>query len=632
MIRRDRRMTVGGAWLARVLLAAVLVAAAFAVPRPAAEASWAVPAAATVVPAGCAASGRSGDAVAAGDGSVRGFTRFEGGTCTSGTVWYFQGSETAWTPVASPYKGRVLAVADDGSATYLLYAAADGTRITSRTRGGVFTPGRRVSPVTAGSGDVIAQGGRWWAVWSEPSGSRASLYQARTIGTALARRRVTFAAAADARPSLARTVTGAVMAFDRSSAGRSDLYQARATVGGNWSLTRFTSDGQSSRPALAVAGSAAYLAWQRGPRIAEASGAWASLRGHTFATAGTGPRVAVSGGHFVVAWSTTPSTGPPHAFLAERGGAVWTGNDITAAAPGRETVVALTARAGNATVLGAETGRLWAKTQTRPSIFAFGRLGAWVDRFDYDLDPAATVAELQRHGVRTLYLATARFDSPSDLHFPALAGQWLEQAHAAGIRVVGWYFPAYSEYLDTDVRRTLAIAAYRSPAGEAFDALAIDIEYKGATSGNDEFNRGVAAHLARVRQGAGSGYPIGAIVPAPRGMALNPAAWAGFPWAAIGRDADVVLPMSYWSYRTDCATNPAHCAGPYTRDNIADSARLTGLPVHVIGGVGDGVTTAGVAGFVAAARAGAAHGGSLYDLKTTGPSFWPSLEQLAGPG
>jgi hypothetical protein len=279
-------------------------------------------------------------------------------------------------------------------------------------------------------------------------------------------------------------------------------------------------------------------------------------------------------------------------------------------------------------VLGGEAARLWAKTQTRPSIQAFGQLGAWVDRFDYDLDPAATVADLAGHGVRTLYLATARFDSPGDFHFPALVGQWLEQAHAAGIHVVGWYFPAYSEFLDTDVRRTLAIASYRSPAGQAFDALAVDIEFKGETSSLQEFNDGVRTHLARVRQGVGGAYPIAAIVPAPRGMAFNPTAWAGFPWSDIGRYADVVMPMSYWSFRTDCATNPAHCPYAYTRDNSADSARLSGLPVHVIGGVGDGVTTTGVADYVQAARDARAHGGSLYDYKTTAAEAWPSLEQL----
>jgi hypothetical protein len=611
------------------LLASLLVIASM-LACPAALASWTVPAAGTVVPAGCQATGSSGDAVAGGDGIARGFVRFEGGTCASPTIWYFQRSGSTWTAVASPYQGRVLAVADDGSTTYLLYAAADGTRITSRTHAGTFTAGRFVSSRAGRTGDVIAEAGRWWAVWAEAVGSGASLFQAKTLGTQLLRRRVTFSAVTDGHPSLARTGTGAVIGFDRAAAGRTDVYLGRTTTNGTWSLARHTSDGHSGRPALAVAGATAYLAWQGGPWIVEASGSWGSLHGHTFATRGTGPKVAVSAGRFFVAFSTAPTSGPAHVFLAERSGANWVGNDVTAAAPARETVVALTAAGGNATVLGAEAARLWAKTQTRPSTQAFGQLGAWVDRFDYDLDPAATVADLAGHGVRTLYLATARFDSPGDFHFPALVGQWLEQAHAAGIQVVGWYFPAYSEFLDADVRRTVAIASYRSPAGEAFDGLAVDIEFQGRTSGPAEFSQGVRTHLARVREGVGGAYPVGAIVPAPRGMALNPAAWAGFPWGDIGRSADVVLPMSYWSYRTDCPTNPAHCAYQYTRDNSADAARLTGLPVHVIGGVGDVVTTAGVADFVRAARDAHAFGGSLYDYKTTAPAFWPSLEQLSG--
>jgi hypothetical protein len=610
-------------------LVAVLVIGLLLVPAAPARASWTVPAAATVVASGCTAAAQSADAAAPADGLARGFARFEGSGCPA-AIWYFQRAAAGWTRQASPYTGRVLAVADDGAATYLLYAAADGTRITSRTHAGTFTPGRRISAVAARSGDVIASGGRWWAVWSEAAGSGASLYQARTMGTTLLRRRVTFTATAtDARPSLARTSTGAVVAFDRTQAGRTDLYQGRAGTGGTWSFTRFTSDGRSSQAVIAVAGSTAYMAWRGGPWILRADGAWAALRGTAFATAGTGPRLAVSGGRFFVAWSTTPSSGPSHVFLAERGGANWVGRDVTPAAAGRETAVALTAAGGNATVLGTEAGRLWAKTQTRPATVAYDGLGAWVDRFDYDLDPAATVAALRSHGVGTLYLATARYDSPGDFQFPELAGQWLEQAHAAGIAVVGWYFPAYSEFLETDVRRTLAIASFRSPAGQAFDGLAIDIEFRDKTSGPPEFNAGVSTHLARVRAGVGPAYPIGAIVPAPRGMALDPAGWAGFPWASIGRDADVVLPMSYWSYRTDCPAVPAHCAGPYTRDNTADAARLSGLPVSVIGGVGDSVSTAEVTAFVQAARAAGAHGGSLYDFKTTAASFWPSLEQLA---
>jgi hypothetical protein len=48
----------------------------------------------------------------------------------------------------------------------------------------------------------------------------------------------------------------------------------------------------------------------------------------------------------------------------------------------------------------------------------------------------------------------------------------------------------------------------------------------------------------------------------------------------------------------------------------------------VIGGSGDGATTAEVADYVRAAGETGAAGGSFYDYLTTKPEFWPYLEQL----
>jgi hypothetical protein len=262
------------------------------------------------------------------------------------------------------------------------------------------------------------------------------------------------------------------------------------------------------------------------------------------------------------------------------------------------------------------------------SVAAFRDLGAWVDLYDYGLDPKAAIATMHRHGVKTLYLQTSRYSSSSDIVYPAGVDAWLLEAHRAGMKVVGWYLPAYSEYLDTDVRRTVAIARYRSPAGHRFDALAIDIEYKGKTSSLSEFNSNIVTHLDRVRSGAGSSYTIAAIVPSPVGMSLSPQNWTGFPWASIGRRAHVVMPMAYWSYRTDCGSNPAHCPRQYAIDNVDQARALTKLPVHVIGGVGSDVTTSEVSQFVDGARAARAYGGSLYDFRTTSSSFWPYLAKL----
>jgi hypothetical protein len=268
----------------------------------------------------------------------------------------------------------------------------------------------------------------------------------------------------------------------------------------------------------------------------------------------------------------------------------------------------------------------------RPSIAAFCRLGAWVDHYDVRLDPAVSVRDLARHRVGTLYLQTGRYSDATDLVRPELLGRWLEAAHAAGLRVVGWYLPGYGRWLERDVRRTLAVAGFRGPGGQAFDALAVDIEHRERGGDGAAFGAGVAAHLARVRRQLGAGYPIGAIVPAPLGMALYAARWAGFPWQGIARDADVVQTMGYWSYRGGCRAGPGNCPYPYTTGNLADAARLTGLPVHAIGGVADAVSAADVAEFVRAARDAGAVGASLYDYATTLPAFWPSLERLAEPG
>jgi hypothetical protein len=235
---------------------------------------------------------------------------------------------------------------------------------------------------------------------------------------------------------------------------------------------------------------------------------------------------------------------------------------------------------------------------------------------------------MRSHGVRTLYLQTSRYSSSADIVYPSKVDAWLLEAHRAGLKVVGWYLPAYSEYLNTDVRRTVAIAKYRSPAGQAFDALGVDIEYKGKTSSAAEFNSGIVTHLDRVRSGAGSSFTIAAIVPSPIGMSLSPSSWQGFPWGSIGSRSHVVLPMAYSSFRTDCSTNTAHCPYRYTIDNVNEAHRLTGLPVHVIGGVGDRMSSSQVSDFVNGARAAHAYGGSLYDYRTTASSFWQYLSKL----
>lgn len=272
----------------------------------------------------------------------------------------------------------------------------------------------------------------------------------------------------------------------------------------------------------------------------------------------------------------------------------------------------------------------WTGWQLADAALAFRGLGAWVDVYDYSaLNPATVVTDLKAHRVRTLYLATARYDSATDILRPDDVAAWLAAAHAAGIRVVGWYVPDYAD-LTRDVRRTLAIATYVSPAGQRFDAIGIDIEYMPAGTSPAVWNQAVATQLARVR--AGTAAPVVAIVLPPVLMRLYPDRWSAFPWSALAADANSVAPMSYWTSYTPaplCAAgNLQYCAYQYTRDNVVLARQYTGLPVHVIGGSGDAATLAQVADYSRAARETAAAGGSFYDYRTTKPEFWPYLGQL----
>jgi len=87
----------------------------------------------TVVQAGCRPDGSaSGDSVVG----------------TNPLIPYFEGSGASWTSIVSPYRGRVLGVAWDGSTTFLLHTDGSNIRITKRDSSG-FTPGRVLSTTAA---------------------------------------------------------------------------------------------------------------------------------------------------------------------------------------------------------------------------------------------------------------------------------------------------------------------------------------------------------------------------------------------------------------------------------------------------------------------------------------------------
>jgi hypothetical protein len=260
----------------------------------------------------------------------------------------------------------------------------------------------------------------------------------------------------------------------------------------------------------------------------------------------------------------------------------------------------------------------------RPSIAAYRGLGSWVDLFDsaqWD-DPEGTVAAMQALGVRTLYLETSNHSRDYDLFRPQMTERFIVAAHLAGMRVVGWYLPGFAN-LRRDYRRSMAAINFETADGQAFDSFGLDIEARLVTD-VEERNARVLRLSRRIREAAGTSYPLGAIIPAPRDLELFPNSWPGFPYLELGEIYDVFVPMGYFTNRT----NGARGAHEYTRRNIEIIREETGrpsVPIHVAGGIASFASGPEVRAFVRAVREHGVLGASLYDYATSGTEDWPDL-------
>ncbi len=258
---------------------------------------------------------------------------------------------------------------------------------------------------------------------------------------------------------------------------------------------------------------------------------------------------------------------------------------------------------------------------------SYAGLGTWVDIWDTDVwkTPEAAVTAMHARGVSTLYLETSNYSRTVDLVQPAALGRFVEAAHAEGMRIVAWYLPSFAN-LARDLRRSLAALRFRSAHGEAFDSFALDIEASVVKPAAKRTSR-VLTLTARLRAAAGAEYPLGAIIPAPRGMDLNPTYWPGFPYAKLAGSFDVFLPMGYFTYRFKTAA----ASSDYTARNVDLLRERTGLPdlpVHAVGGLAAPATTAQVGAFARAAAGRGVLGASLYDYATTRPAQWTVLAKI----
>lgn len=256
----------------------------------------------------------------------------------------------------------------------------------------------------------------------------------------------------------------------------------------------------------------------------------------------------------------------------------------------------------------------------------FDGLGGWIDVYDHGNEAAwitGAVNDMANRGVQTLYLESARFNSPSGILYPVAINAALKTAHDRGMKVVAWYPPDFLD-VDRDVRFSVEAIRHVSPEGHRFDGFAPDVERMDVKDDAERTAR-FLDYTARVRIAAGPDYPMAAIVIAWSSPYYR-RAWSTFPWSRLKEFYSVVMPMSYWTGRKpDVAT-----AAEITRINTVDSGALSGLPVHTIGGVADAIDVPQAKAYVDVALQYGSIGGGLYDYRTQfpRPELWSELTRL----
>jgi hypothetical protein len=332
-----------------VLATAALAVGAFGVVPASAVGAFGAP---QVLLPSC--TGVGGDAAISSVGTVRGFAGC-GGT---GSIWFFRAARgQATVRQQSPYVGGVLAVAWDGvSATYVVYDTGGELRIgkhDEQATGNFAAPTTLSVAVgaTPHRADVVANAGRWWAVWSEqvgPGGEYAQreLFQQRTLLGTQPRTRITYTTANtdDAFPTLSYYAGAVTLVWARATSpalpGPSDLRIARS-AGGAWSSRTLATGGdQNTDPNLLVYAGVTYVAWERDGHIVAADNASGAFTSRTFAHGGADPQVGASLGKAFVAWNIGAQV-----FVAERAGGTWTGAAVTGVPAGP---IAIPAQGGRA--------------------------------------------------------------------------------------------------------------------------------------------------------------------------------------------------------------------------------------------------------------------------------------------
>jgi hypothetical protein len=255
-------------------------------------------------------------------------------------------------------------------------------------------------------------------------------------------------------------------------------------------------------------------------------------------------------------------------------------------------------------------------------------LGTWIDIYDHEVwrHPTRSVRSMAAHGIRTVYLQTSNYNRNQPFVHREGIEAILDSAQREGLEVVAWYLPGFAD-VPTDLHRTMRTIRKRTRAGNAFDSFALDIESPEVRRPSVRTRRLLRLSEA-IRRQAGPEYPLGAIVASPdRLERTDPYFWPGFPWRRLAGLYDVMLPMTYYTYRV---AGPQDAAW-YTAQNVQIIRRKTAgmnVPIHVVGGISFDATRPETQGFVRTVQNKHVIGASYYTFPGITPDQWKALRAL----
>ncbi|MDQ3107266.1 MAG: hypothetical protein M3Q68_05610, partial [Actinomycetota bacterium] len=263
-------------------------------------------------------------------------------------------------------------------------------------------------------------------------------------------------------------------------------------------------------------------------------------------------------------------------------------------------------------------------TRVVGDIAPYAGIGTWVDVYDWShykgTNPTVgpdQVDAMAAEGVQTLFIQTAKHDTPDLISERELLEPIIARAHQRGLRVVAWYLPTLED-VENDLNRLVA------SANLDVDGVAVDIESRKVADHVERSARLI--DLSRRLRQALPGRAIGAIVMPPVQLeVVNPAFWPEFPYREIAASYDVWQTMGYWTDRKP--SSGYRDPFTYTDENIRRLRNNLGNPtaaVSPVGGVG-AMGNGDIESFLRAAVQNGAIGGSIYDWRTTRAEAWPAL-------